>query len=150
MMNKLSKLETILKSLSFLLGVATLFFGIIQYNQENERNFRKYLFEQQSSIYSEYLTVCTELSVLDKDSIFSKSFESTYHRFELLHFGKMSMVQDTSVLSAATDFYITVNLFKKNTSVVGKTDLQSSLDNLSKKCRKSLRNTWTKDFKYIY
>lgn len=148
--NMSDKLENWLKVLSFLLTGVTFCWGVFQYKIDNERNFRKYAFEKQSEVYNNYLSICSQLAITDKDSVSTNTFQKQYQEFEKIHFGDMALVQDTSVFSVATLFYVELNKFRQKASPTTNNDLQIILEDLAKKCRFSLRETWTQDFDKIF
>lgn len=148
--NNADILENWLKVLSFLLSTVIFFWGVKQYKLENERNFRKFVFEEQSKVYSEYLTICSELATTDKDSTSTKKFKESYSKFEQLHYGKMTLIQDPLVFSSATKFYFQLNSFRQRQSPINNNQLQITIENLSKDCRKSLKETWNGEFDKIF
>jgi len=130
--------ESYLKIVPLALTAVGLFIGIFQYNSNYEREIRKNTYNTTFEIYQEFTEKCAVLSHYDKDSVNTKSFYKDYKDFERIYFGKLLLVQDSTVSNEATKYYLLLNNFKQKKSPISNSDLENGLYNVIFASRNSL------------
>jgi hypothetical protein len=100
------------KTISVLLAVAGFVIGLRQYNDQDQRLYRQKIYEERFSLYSELLDLSARLSATPPDSVRTVRFPMMSSEFDRLYFGKMNMIQDTTVERLMKEFKRTKDLFQ--------------------------------------
>ena len=136
---KSSITETLLKIVPLLFSLIGIGIGLFQYNQNYRREIRKISYNTTFNIYQEFIEHSAILSQVDKDSTKTNSFNIEYKQFERIYYGKLLLVQDSTVSSKATDFFIVLNNFRQKSSPTSNSDLEIALYDLINSAKESLK-----------
>ena len=141
--NKYKIWDLIIKVVSSILAISSIVFGVYKFTEQNERELRKKIYEEQYEIYSETIELAAHLSTTDDlDSVSLKNFQITRHKFEVLYYGKLCLIQDITVEKAIVNFHDALIRFESGDSSIEPETLQQLSINLANAFRRSLEKTW--------
>lgn len=143
--NKNNKIENFLKILPLLFSLIGIAVGLFQYNENYKREIRKNSYNTSFGIYQEFVERCAILSHFDKDSTRTSSFKKEYKEFERIYYGKLLLVQDSTLSNKATKFFIEINNFRQKSSPTSNSDLEISLYDLINTAKISLKKNQYED-----
>jgi len=135
--------ETLTKIVSAGLAILTLFFGILQYRDQNVRQYRQKIYDEQFKIYSEILDLSGKLSITPLDSVITPGYKLLNDLFDKLYFGKMNMIQDTTVEHAMIVFKKAKDQYNASDPDMTPKIFQNYSVKLGVACKESLVKTQT-------
>jgi hypothetical protein len=127
----------IIAALISVIGVlAGIYFGLSQFNQQQESNRKQKYWEEQFTIYKEACEAAAAIAV----AATMKEVETDRKNFWTLYWGRMSLIENQQVETAMANYGRQLELCEKGAAE------PSSLKELSYKvahsCRDSLKDTW--------
>lgn len=140
--NKHKIWDLLIKVVTAILAITSIFFGVHKFTEQNERELRKKIYEEQYEIYSETINLTAILATTDLDSTNSESFRNTRHEFEVLYYGKLCLIQDITVEKAIVNFHDALIRFEGGDESVEIETLQQLSIDLANAFRRSLEKTW--------
>ncbi len=148
-----------IKLIGSLITLLTIIIGIFQYNKNNEREYRKKVYDEQFKVYNEFIEASVKLSQWKKNQIYDSSvdgvkllkedFKTDYAGFEKIYYGKLRLMQSEEVDSLATDFFVMINQYKSQGSKVSNTELINLINDIIVASKASLQDTWDIDLQEL-
>lgn len=148
-----------IKLFGSLITIVTIIVGVYQYKTNNEREYRKKVYDEQFVVYTEFIESIVTLSKWKKNKIFEKNqngnrvlsedFKIDYANFEKIYYGRLRLMQTGNVDSLATQFFVLFNQYKDPHSRVTETELDNLIGIIIDESKKSLENTWDIDIKSL-
>lgn len=134
--------ENILKFITAVIAVLGFVYGIFQFFEQQERQYRQKIYESQLELYKEVTDLAARIALTDYDSVLSYSSKINSQKFDEYYYGKMILFEDTAVEKAMINFKSIKDNYMAQKPSVKMRDLQTSCLNLGYACRNSLQNTW--------
>ncbi len=138
---KLWDWETITKVSSAFLAIATVYIGILQYRDQDERQYREKIYQARFSLYTDLLDLTARLSITSLDSIADRRFAEMSYEFDRLYYGKMNMIQDSAVQSLMIEFKKEKEKYLDSTQAHTPALFQDCAIRLGLACKRSLQRT---------
>ncbi|MBJ6109474.1 hypothetical protein JAO73_10645 [Hymenobacter sp. BT523] len=143
--------EAILKLLSTLLPTIAFCFALYQYVDQNERDFRKSVYEKQASYYEAMSEAVADIIVrLDGPESFaelinSKEYKLSRYKFMTLYYGKLNLIESPEVERSVIRFRDLLERYEANDADIRLSDIKLAGLSVSEVCSKSLQKTWGLD-----
>ncbi len=157
--NKHRKWDVAIKLIGSLITILTIAVGVCQYKLNNEREYKKRVYDEQLNVFTEFIESSVKLSNWRKNNIYEKDeqgnkvlkaeFKTDYTNFVKIYYGRLRLMQTENIDTLATQFFVMINQYRNPYSKVTKTDLDILLGKVINESKKSLQNTWNIDIKQL-
>lgn len=125
-----------IRTITAIVGVLSLLFGIIQYGLTKRGEFRKRFWEEQLSVYRRVCVAAASLATAKKIS----EVELERVEFWRLFWGELAILEHGNVKNAMEDFGAQLTKVQENEA--SPDSLKQLSYRLARACRKSLEETW--------
>jgi hypothetical protein len=126
-------------------------FGLWQYRDTTEKEFRKPFWEKQIDVYFEVSKAAATIATLDETNTEKK--KETEDEFWKLYWGQVVLVEDKPVKDAMQRFSQCLkgeDEYCRSDDELKKEELQKLSLELANSCRSSISNSWDIDLKNLY
>jgi hypothetical protein len=134
---------------ALLIASAGAVFGLIQYYETVQRDFRKPLWEKQLNLYLEATGAAAKLVELpnDHDPIAKDEYKRSWIKFWELYYGELAVVEDPDVSAAMVNFGTCLRQYQTNecdTVTLKRRSLE-----LAATCRRSVSTSWKQNLREL-